>query len=408
MPVPYNSVQVQPSPAPSPPPAVGAILIGSAASGGLIGTYPAPTIADNGTDSFAASTVLNLEVTHAPPAGWNMFRAIAPGPIDDDGDDVTNEYWVAVGWPGSAPFTTLASIFASYSDAKEWQQITPGSVFAGLFEGVASDGIETFVIVGRDSLAPGATPVIHTFVSRWAATVQRTVGAGFALGGLFAVAFGGGVWVAVGRNGEIQSSPDGIVWTHRPQPLVGAVYLNGVTYANGQFVVVGQLTPNQVILTSPDGVTWTSQTPASIAASPNTWLSDIAFGNDEFVAVGYDNTNSFAFIVSSPDGIAWTRRSDVFPPGSIDSRFNFCPHIAYFSGIRAFCTTSESGDLLPGLHVSLQGLDQPWSRTFAIGSTQELDNVISPNGAPLASNGRRLVIAGTTFAITRTLNVDTF
>jgi len=401
MPVPYNSVQVQPSPAPSPPPAVGAILIGSAASGGLIGTYPAPTIADNGTDSSAA---FNLDVPFAPaPPGTNDLRAVAVGPLTDN--NAPNEYWIVVGETCGPPFGTLASIFVSYADASNWVQMTPGSLFAGTFKGVASDGIGRFVLVG--DIGPGALR-IHTIDTLFGPSIQRVVGAGFSVSStLEDVIFGGGMWVAVGQSGEIQSSPDGIVWTHRPQPEILPVSLFGVTYGNGTFVAVGNGPANDrgVILTSPNGVTWTSRTSPSIAVNFVS-LEDVAFGNGEFVAVGYNGFDSFAYIISSPDGITWTLRADVFPPGPIDGRYNYIPHIAYFSGIQAFVAHSSEGDNLGGLHVSLQGLDQPWSQVFCPGNPAELGFNINPNGAPLASNGRRLVLAGTVFTIARTLNVD--
>jgi len=356
--------------------------------------------------SASASTALNIEIPYAPsPAGTNDLRAVASGPLTDYG--FPNEYWVVCGETCGPPFGTLASIFASYADAKYWVQVTPGSLFAGTFAGVASDGVGRFVLVG--GYAPG-NMVIHTLDTSFGATVQRTVGAGFfPASTLEDVVFGGGMWVAVGLSGEIQSSPDGVAWTHRPQPEILPVSLYGIAYGNGTFVAVGNgpAADRGVILTSPNGVTWVSRTSPSIAANFVS-LEDVAFGNGEFVAVGYNGLDSFAYIISSPDGITWTQRADVFPPGPIAGRYNYIPHIAYFSGVQAFAAHSTEGDNLGGLHVSLQGLDQPWSQVFCPGNPGELGFNINPNGAALASNGRRVVLAGTLFTIARTLNVDTF
>jgi len=161
-------------------------------------------------------------------------------------------------------------------------------------------------------------------------------------------------------------------------------------------------TTQSILRSSDGGATWFAQTPVVISLSA--FLTDIAFGNGEFVALGYDNTNGLPFIVSSPDGVTWTRRADPLPLGYD----NYCPHIEYFSGIRAFATHSAAGAFLGALHVSLQNLDQTWSQVFAPGNPVESAYSINPNGAGLASNGRRLVIAGTVFTIARTLNVDTF
>jgi hypothetical protein len=349
----------------------------------------------------------NIEIPYAPsPTGTNDLRAAASGPLTDFG--FPNEYWVVCGETcGGSPFGTRASVFASYADAKYWVQVTPGSVFSGTFTGVASDGVGRFVLVG--GYAPG-NMVIHTLDTLFGATVQRTVGAGFfPASTLEDVVFGGGMWVAVGLSGEIQSSPDGVTWTHRPQPEILPVSLYGIAYGNGTFVAVGNgpAADRGVILTSSNGVTWTSRTSPSIAANFVS-LEDVAFGNGEFVAVGYNGLDSFAYIISSPDGITWTQRADVFPPGPIAGRYNYIPHIAYFSGVQAFVAHSTVGDNLGGLHVSLQGLDQPWSQVFCPGNPGELGFNINPNGAALASNGRRVVLAGTLFTIARTLNVDTF
>jgi hypothetical protein len=52
-----------------------------------------------------------------------------------------------------------------------------------------------------------------------------------------------------------------------------------VTYGNGLFVAVGE---DGTILTSPDGVTWTQRT-----SGTSNWLNGVAYGNGLFVAVGW-------------------------------------------------------------------------------------------------------------------------
>jgi hypothetical protein len=80
-------------------------------------------------------------------------------------------------------------------------------------------------------------------------------------------ASGGGVG---GRKNE-----PGATWTSRTSQRNP---LNGVTYGNGLFVAVGR---NGIILTSPDGVSWTRQTPPT-----SNWLYGVTYGNGTFVAVG--------------------------------------------------------------------------------------------------------------------------
>ena len=106
---------------------------------------------------------------------------------------------------------------------------------------------------------------------------------------LSAVAFGNGMFTAVGDNGVILISSDGVNWT----PGISETDdLYDVTFGAGVFVVGG----GDKILTSPDGVYWTTIT----LADTSFFVSRITYGNGIFVAVGV-----FTFI-SSTDGINWS------------------------------------------------------------------------------------------------------
>jgi hypothetical protein len=54
---------------------------------------------------------------------------------------------------------------------------------------------------------------------------------------LFGVTYGNGLFVAVGWDGTILTSPDGVNWTARTSGTSNC--LSGVTYGNGLFVAVG-------------------------------------------------------------------------------------------------------------------------------------------------------------------------
>ncbi|MDR3581440.1 MAG: hypothetical protein P4L44_15875 [Oryzomonas sp.] len=128
---------------------------------------------------------------------------------------------------------------------------------------------------------------------------------------LYSVAFGNNRFVTVGTyngsqmsyNGLIGTSPDGSTWTTLPYT---SNYLSGVTYGGGQFVAVGR---EGSILTSPDGSTWTPQTAAPIANSTLTpYLISVIHADGQYVAVGnYVGTNpSTGFILTSSDGKNWS------------------------------------------------------------------------------------------------------
>jgi hypothetical protein len=118
---------------------------------------------------------------------------------------------------------------------------------------------------------------------------------------LNAVAYGNGLFVAVGDKDTILTSSDGTHWTVRRgvnvSPNSGNLY--GVTYGGGQFVVVGGTGPSGYaeVYTSPDGVTWTSQS----SGAPYD-LYAVTYGGGLFVAVGNG-------VATSPDGVIWTPRS---------------------------------------------------------------------------------------------------
>ena len=73
---------------------------------------------------------------------------------------------------------------------------------------------------------------------------------------LLDIAYGNGVFIAVGDNGIIRTSSDAITWTTRTSGTTEN--LNGVSYkGSGEFIVVGN--NNTILLTDDSGSTWTSE-----------------------------------------------------------------------------------------------------------------------------------------------------
>ena len=112
------------------------------------------------------------------------------------------------------------------------------------------------------------------------------------------VTYGNGIFVAVAQiTTSAASSTDGITWTLRTMPNTSS--WDGVTYGNGTFVAVA-LNNTTLAASSTDGITWTLRTmPKALA-----WYG-VTYGNGIFVAVA-SNTTSAA---SSTDGITWTLRT---------------------------------------------------------------------------------------------------
>ena len=108
--------------------------------------------------------------------------------------------------------------------------------------------------------------------------------------GLLGVAFGAGVFVAVGESGTIIVSPDGALWSRQPSGCMDQ--LNGVAYAGGRFVVVGA---RGTLLTSSNGLSWSAHPSAT-----NEDLHGVAWSGQRYVAAG-----DHGAIVSSTDSVNW-------------------------------------------------------------------------------------------------------
>ncbi len=156
-----------------------------------------------------------------------------------------------------------------------------------------------------------------------------------------------GLFVAVGGEGAVYTSPDGSTWTNRATNLGPTYACYSIAYGNGRIIVPvisgntptfpdrirysddGGLTwqsvnlpagqnvnggaafgnglfvvasPSGQILTSTDGLTWT---PRTSGWTQNAARNGTYFGNGLFVVTGGDGSQ----IVTSPDGINWTTRS---------------------------------------------------------------------------------------------------
>ncbi len=137
--------------------------------------------------------------------------------------------------------------------------------------------------------------------------------------GLDGIAFGNGLYVAVGCQdvyspGEadgypfVLTSPDGVTWTSQSVGVSAPGALLSVCFGSGTFVAVGS-GGMPSIWSSPDGTNWNAQSPAGLAGDLGLgYLDAVAYANGEFVAVGpaSDSFRSFEPILTSPDGVNWT------------------------------------------------------------------------------------------------------
>jgi hypothetical protein len=127
--------------------------------------------------------------------------------------------------------------------------------------------------------------------SVWAAVAQSAT-----TNDLRGIAYGNGLYVAVGDAGAIVTSPDAANWT--AQTSGTSVKLTAVAFGEGAFVAVG----DNVILHSGDGIAWA----ASDGVFPR--MGAVVYGGGQFVAVGGIPLIGVPNILTSPDGVTWTGR----------------------------------------------------------------------------------------------------
>lgn len=147
-----------------------------------------------------------------------------------------------------------------------------------------------------------------------AAWTSRASPSSWLLNGL---AYGNGVFVAVGYNRTILTSSDGLSWTSRSAPDTDYYDTKAVIWTGSQFVLVGDKVYNSarpaVIATSPDGITWTRRT--WTPAIDYDTLIDVGVGGSKLTVVGLNGS-----LASSTDGgVTWTNEQQ--------------PGVAAFSGV---------------------------------------------------------------------------
>jgi len=116
------------------------------------------------------------------------------------------------------------------------------------------------------------------------------------------VAASGSGWVAVGQDGGIEFSADGITWVDAtPSVPPGFNALNEAVWTGSQWVVMGD---SGLIFTSPDGTTWTQRN-----AGTTDSFTALAASPSLIVASTFPASGSQQAFYTSPDGVGWTKRA---------------------------------------------------------------------------------------------------
>ena len=111
-----------------------------------------------------------------------------------------------------------------------------------------------------------------------------------------AILWTGDRFLAVGKDGTIITSTNGLGWTSSGPG--GGKNLKGIAYGNGVYVAVGN---DARVFTSSDGRNWQRR-----ILEPQRNFEDITFGGGRFLAVGENGA-----LFTSDDGTNWLRRVTV-------------------------------------------------------------------------------------------------
>lgn len=135
------------------------------------------------------------------------------------------------------------------------------------------------------------------------------------------VAFGNGIYVAVGPNGAVMTSLNGFSWTTQVSGNAGNY--RSVNYGNGIFVACDQNASTNGFMTSPDGINWTTR-----AIPLANEVYDVAFANGVWIACVI-RASAIAILRSTNNAVTWTNISTpVGGPGN-----NNWTGIAYGNGV---------------------------------------------------------------------------
>jgi hypothetical protein len=195
---------------------------------------------------------------------------------------------------------------------------------------------------------------------------------------LYGVTYANNEFIVVGENGTFKTSTDGISWT--TEIIDNAVLLHSIASGHGVFVIVGEKQNSNgftdgVVYTSLDGSTW-----KSTKLGTDVFLDCVAYGDGTFVVAGaalakHPNEPLYP-IWASHDGMNWTL---VHVPNDKDS----INSIAY--GENMFVGTT----ILGGILTSPDGITWTERKPSVISfpSTYILDSITYGNNTFVAVGG---------------------
>jgi RHS repeat-associated protein len=196
---------------------------------------------------------------------------------------------------------TINSVMIEYStnNGSTWKNIIKSTENDSIYEWEVPDDPSTDCLVRISGMDGDENPsdvsdALFSIVSETYSCGDKWFNTNYSGSDIFnSVTYGNATFAAVGDNGVIKTSANGITWTTRSPGITND--LQGVIYGNNQFVTVGH---EGTVLTSADGITWQTR-----SSGISTDIRAIGYGATQFAAVGDNGT-----IITSSDGITWVTR----------------------------------------------------------------------------------------------------
>jgi hypothetical protein len=298
---------------------------------------------------------LNLGSSAPPPTNIQVFPGDSSFTITWDAAPNV-EYWVFAA-PGS---NTTTDNWLSLGGSSYPKATSPHTVASFPTGRLVNGTLYSFTINGRIDGGPGGQGSPSISVTPRLAGVSWTNGYTFSPNDLNGITYGS-VFVAVGNNGALYSSPDFNAWTTATwTTLSSPSYANlyATTYYNGIYLAAGA---GGAMIYSTDAVTWTQQT-------SNTTQDLYAIGINGlggYAAVGKGGT-----LITSTDGKTWT---SLTPPIANDLH-----GVAYGNG--TWVIVGNAGTLL----TSTNGTT--WTAPLYLPSTINLKSVVYGTGVDTTTN----------------------
>lgn len=164
---------------------------------------------------------------------------------------------------------------------------------------------------GKIVAVAGTTVFFTTDGTTWK-SVEGTTN-GILNGAYSSVAYGVGMFVAVGTTNTVAFSKDGETWVRYfgeeidPEYDDGVIHFYGVSFCNGKFYFVGN--SNRIVTMVPDAKQGLIKEKCSTLGRVTDRLDDVAYGNNAYVAVGtkddYYSTDGLNWTVTSPEWQNW-------------------------------------------------------------------------------------------------------